>query len=866
MGHAWFGVLMLRRWTRCLATKSLSPLLSSMRKLIDANKGCVCLVQVGSFYELYFEQATLVAPKLGLKVALKRTTNHTVPMAGFPVHQLQKFVKSIVQDLQVNVAIVDQYPSDNQLMHRRVSRIVSPGTLVDELFLNFSQNNYLAAVYLSPNAAQTADADSPVGISWLDILVGDYYVQETTLGDLAAELTRINPSEVVFPKEWLPDGKGLLWLHEWADLRRYFVRYHKTVYSDHKLHFGDPQSVRKKMELLSVREAAAMHLVLLYVHVNLPDRQLLLEFPTQYFSRKYLHMDLRTREALELTGRLGLATGLFLSTIKKTVTPSGTRLITLWLNSPLMDTQELKRRQDYVTFFKSQPLLKTAVRTQLGRMGDFARLLQRLALKSGVPAHNLLAIGEGVLMLDELKNTLSVDNDLMRLFLKDFTVPSNLAHDIVSTLYVTDVEPEQEDAVVEETLEEQLTATRDATYVAKPQQEVLFSVKKDHNPKLAKLHKALETVIKQETSFLDDVRKTVREVDPKAIVTRREQHGRYLNVVHVAFRLRYAADMAVALHESDIKEKRKTTIVFKPELWPLLLNRRVKLEEDIEEEERAIIGQLRDKVLAEIGNIRKVNRMADFLDVITAFATLAEENNWVCPKFVKTPQLSIVEGRHLVVEASLKANGEMFQTNDTRLGHDGALWVISGPNMGGKSTFLRQNALIVILAQMGLFVPASKATLGVVDRIFTRIGASDDLYSDLSTFMVEMVETSNILKNATPRLLAVVDEIGRGTSGREGLAIAYATLVALLCTNRCRTLFATHFGHELKALLDKDKINQKNMRYFQTRVEADGPLVFDHRLRPGISERSHAFEVAKMAGFPEPALRVAARALKLISE
>lgn len=881
-------------WDRGGQTKetALTPLLLTMRRLIDANKGCVCLIQVGSFYELYFEQATLVAPKLGIKVAVKRTNNHSVPMAGFPVANLRKFVKILVHDLQVNVAVIDQYFSSTEsIMHRKVSRIVSPGTLVDESFINFNKNNYLVAIYLPPLAAHGPNPDLPVGILWIDISVGEFHVQETTMAELASDLNRISPSEIIMQKEWQDQNEAVSWALEMANLRKYFVRYHKTTYRDFKVQLkSNLQTVRKKLEDFTVREEAAMNMVLSYINVNLPDRPLLLDIPQQYYSNKYLHMDSRTRDALELTERLssGLSStvGSLLHTIKQTVTPSGTRLLTQWIKLPILDVEELKTRQRFVQLFKDAGPLMVRVRQQLTRLGDPVRSLQKLALKAGPPVTHLLAIGEGLAELEKLKQLLvefskeQKDEKLLRL-IDEFEIPNDVAQDILDTLYTDPVlanARETADEVFSGLLSELLGSSAGdiADYMNQTSDKenedpiFVFNVKRDHDPELSKLHDALDEAKKEEAGLLNSVRRNIAAIDPKAVVTKKDQVGRHYDVIHISCRLKMSSDIAKHLDgNGEIREKKKTTLIYKPYKWSKLQEQRNAIVHSIELREREIIENLKKAVLENTLQIRKVNRMADFIDITSSFGLLANELGLVCPKFVKSNYLNISKGRHPVVEAGLKTNGEMFTPNDTKLGLDGNLWIITGPNMGGKSTFLRQNALIVIMAQIGCFVPAYRANLGIVDRIFTRIGASDDIFSDLSTFMVEMIETSNILSNATPRSLAIVDEIGRGTSGKEGLAISYATLITLLQKNKCRTLFATHFGSELKMLLDADGISQNSVRFYRTKVhklDKAGGITFDHSLEPGLSERSYAFEVAKLAGFPDVSLKHAERALKLMSE
>lgn len=885
-------------WDRGGKTKNnaLTPLYSSIRQLMDENKGSVCLVQVGSFYELYFEQAILIAPKLGIRVATRQTSNHSVPMAGFPIGQLQKNVKIIVQDLELNVAIIDQYNSvktDTDLKHRRVSRIVSPGTLVDESFMNYNQNNYLVAISFPPNSKLVPDPEIQVGLLWADISVGDFFIQLTTLGDLAGDLRRINPSEVILPKDFEGHIDAI---EKTAEFKRYFVRYHKIRYGDQKMILEQDAAVlRKFVESISVREEAAMNLILSYMTYNLPDRQLLLGLPTQFVNSKYLAMDPRTREALELSGRSTFGTisvsGTLWQVIKNTVTPSGTRLLTQWLNLPLLDKKLLIERQDYVELLKEDHFLRASLINNLKDVGDFVRALQKLALKTGSAVYNLQSIADGLSKLQMLREWLeeaevtSTDQqkkELLSNFLANFRIPTDLKDLIYSTLSIPELPRKTKvTSNVDMSLEEQLISAIDSKQISarlyrnnemeNDEAENLgpvFYVRKDYDAKLKSLHKKFEQLKVLEITLFNRVKNIVSSIDPKGSAMQKDKVGKHYHVISIQCALKHLSNVCEALDKTGdlaILEKKKQTAVIKPTKWTEISEKREVLINQILSYERKIIDSLRQEALVNMPEIRNASRCSDFLDVIASFAKVAHENHWVRPTFSDEPVIDIKNGRHPVVEASLKSGSLMFVPNDTSLGIDGRLWVILGPNMGGKSTFLRQNALIVVLAQMGSFVPASHATLGLVDRLFTRIGASDDIYSDLSTFMVEMTEISYILANATKNSLAIVDEIGRGTSGNEGLAISYASLLTLVQDNQCRTLFATHYGKELTDLLDRDQMSQSQIRFYKTKVkQGSDKLLFDRKLEPGISERSFAIEVAKLAGFPEHSLEHATRAQRLL--
>ncbi|RLV95436.1 DNA mismatch repair protein MSH1 mitochondrial [Spathaspora sp. JA1] len=882
--------------------KSLTALYATIRRLIDKNPESVCLIQVGSFYEIYFEQAEQYASKLGLKLAIKRTKNFAIPMSGFPISQLRKYVEVLVHELGVNVAVIEQSaaPSDkvqlNNLKHRKISRIVSPGTLIDESFLNFSSNNYLLAISFPPRLTDLPpDPETVVGLSWVDISVGESFIQQTTLKDLSADISRISPSEILLSQECQPlqlhNGK---WYSPLQILRKYFLRYHTTQHTDLKLQFkAGLHATRKALENLTVREHAALSMVLSYVRINLPESNFSLELPTQYYNANVLQMDPRTRDALELiersvNGRASVI-GSFLTTIRGTATASGTRLLTQWIKSPILDINELQRRQSYVKLFLDYPMLRMATRLQLGQIGDFVRFVQRLIVGTGDDVVQLVSIADSLGKLQKLEEYLQEEYDrkpemkVLGEFLKEFNVPRGVADEIHKTIYLkpnvvesgeSSESSEEAPVKAEEDAEELLdsgsisNSDLDRYRIKQPdglstEPDFSFSVNRNFNETLSNLHDELDGLEIQEQSQITAIQQTLSEIDPKLTVSKREQYGRYSDVLYISGKQKSIV-LALEKFDHDVRERKQRSFIYKPREWDELQRKINNIHNAIVSEERRIIEYLKIKVLDEVPVIRHASRLVDFLDVTSSFAILAQENHWTCPELTNSPCLEIEQGRHVVVESSLREGGSNFTPNNTNLGSDGKLWVISGPNMGGKSTFLRQNALIVILAQIGSYVPCERAKVGIVDKLFTRIGASDDLFNDLSTFMVEMVETSNILRNASTNSLAIVDEIGRGTSGKEGLAIAYATLRNLVEVNQCRTLFATHFGRELEQMLKVNEINQSDIRYFRTRVlvndsdnEFEKKWIIDHHLEPGISATSNAIEVAQMAGFPERALDVA---------
>ncbi|KAI5969685.1 msh1 [Candida margitis] len=874
------------------ATIGLSPLYASVKRHMDQNPGCVCFTQVGGFYELYFDQAEEFGPKLGLKIGKKRSANHCIPMAGFPLSQVKKYVEMLVYEHEKAVAIIDQFnnmsKTNQNLIHRKISRIISPGTLVDESFLNYCQNNYLLAISFPPNMLKSpADSDMAVGLAWVDVSVGETFVQQTTLGNLVSDMSRVNASEILMTQEY---SESILSLAKWypplQELRRYFKRSHDTEYSNSKLKFKSGiQAARKAFEDLSVRESTALHLALSYISVNLPEADSLLDLPTRYYSESALQMDSRTREALELTERITSGktsvAGTLLSSIRRTCTTSGARMLTQWLKSPLLDVSEIKKRQNYVKLFLKDQHLRIGVQERLRKLSDFIRIAQRLSAGSGDDVTNLGLIAVALNDLQQLKEFLNqvcrrddASYNALLEFLDSFEIPSNVAKSITDAIIEDDIAND----VAEDLIPEIETPTSDIgsytnefieRYRIKEspivEEAQSFSIRRDYNSALKALHDELEHLLQKDHDFVRTLRDALVQYDPQVSINKEktDKSANYLSIKAKGANINKIANVLKA----ELAQVKKSVIIYRPADWSSLQQEIEAKMAAIKDIEREVVQSLKIEIFNQLPSIRSLSKAVDFLDVTASFAVIAEENDWVCPTVVKTPKLKVSRGRHVVVESSLKESGGMFTPNDLDLGSSLRMWVISGPNMGGKSTYLRQNALMIILAQIGSYVPAESATIGIVDKLFTRIGASDDLYNDLSTFMVEMIETSNILINATPRSFAIVDEIGRGTSGKEGLAIAYAVLVNLLTSNQCRTLFATHFGKELEGLLEKREVDQKRLAFYKTKVVPSKDKrshIIDHALEPGISERSYALETAKKAGFPLSTLEEAKEVLNML--
>lgn len=821
-------------------------------------------------------------------------------MAGFPIGQLDRYLKILVQDLGLSVAVADQFERETDAINdpfkfnRRVARIVTPGTLIDEAFLNFQENNFLLSINFPSDAVnKVADPTTVIGLAWIDLSLGEFYVQETELKDLISDISRIRPSEILLDDELisanLESGK---WFSDLIELKRYFIKYQKVsrrpIERYLEMFDEDQLTTEKSFQNLTQKETASSLSVLEYVRQHLPESEVIFELPERKMRDSIMQIDARTMDALELhkTVRENSKKGSLVNVIRRTSTQSGARLLTEWISAPSMDLKEIRRRQKMVMFLMKFPSLQLFTSKQLSKTSDMVRLLQRLSLSRG-RATDLLQLARSLKMVEKIRSKLgefvnesSAPKMLLRKLYKHLKSPIELADEILDCI--------DEDALLESQYQqEQILADIQSSNINEASSSNNPSISKANTKKermkdpidfwIMKPH-ASETLVKlhEELNLKEQEKKTLelyyKNIAPKGVRVELRWTPALGHVAHISGN-GVATEFIKEINGQIVSKSQSTKWAYVGK-WTEIGKERDSLRERLRNEERQVFLILQKKVLKKMSLIREVSHTLDYIDVTLSFAKLADEKQLVCPIVDNSTQLDIIDGRHVVVEEGLKKNAHSFVPNNCSVGKDGQLWLVSGPNMGGKSTFLRQNALITILAQVGCFVPAKYAKIGLVDKIFSRVGAADDLYRELSTFMVEMLETSFILKNATSKSLAIVDEIGRGTSGREGLAIAYSTLSYLVENNCTRTLFATHFGPELYKLISKDDILNKKVAYYCTDVisvgnptisqsrNLDKSFIFSHKLRSGISKQSHGIVVAGMAGMPLGALKIAEDTLK----
>ncbi|KAL9629405.1 MAG: hypothetical protein Q9164_006896, partial [Protoblastenia rupestris] len=872
---------------------------------------------------LYFGQADKYGPLLNLKVGQKKTAAGSVSMAGFPFFQLDRFLKILVQDLNEYVAISEEFansPSDavksgGLKNDRRVTRTITPGTLIDEKFMDPYENNFLLAIHVAHDReaveplavgevpTELKDASIPpslsakrIGLAWLDLSTGDFFTQVTSLCALASAAARIGPREIVFP-EGMNEvvRESLLSILE---QQRHLLTHHKTQLEGDSIEAWTPmletEVIHSTRGTFTTEEVSAGCLLLSYVHERLQGSGIKLQSPIRRQDKETMSIDKNSMRALEVLGTskegLGGGKGSLLHTVRRTVTKSGTRLLRDWIASPSMSLNVINARLDLVSSCLEDRSFREEAVTLLKRSYDSQRLVQKFSLGRG-DADDLVSLlrtieaANGISRMLE-KKTLpsnfpcegnstqmqSLLNLQNRLSLKGPNALADLIRASIDEEGLMESHRIEEDnadivTIAQEVLHNEGTIEDQAamSQVSKTKKKQSASIDADTEVQdtwilcktasnvLERLHEALDGLKKDKASLTNRLRD---DLQAQSLTLRWTPGLGY--ICHVKGIRDVSATLKTSTATRDVKTT-KSTRSFHHSEWSSLGGRIDQAKMRIRAEEQRVLQELRQQVVLNLVKLRRNATVLDELDIGCAFATLAEEQGFVRPKLNIGLDHKIVGGRHPTVKLGLEEQGRAFVSNDCTIGERERIWLITGPNMAGKSTFLRQNALISILAQVGSFVPAEHAEIGLVDQIFTRVGSADNLFRDQSTFMVEMMETAAILNQATPQSFVIMDEIGRGTTPEDGIAVGFACLHHLYHKNRCRTLFATHF-HSL-ADMTKDFVH---LGCYCTDVAEGlgGSFSFVHRLRPGVNRSSHALKVARLAGVPQAAIETARTVLE----
>ena len=794
------------------STKSTTtPMMAQYLEIKAEHPDALLFYRMGDFYEMFFDDA--VAAAEALDIALTKRGKHDdqdIPMCGVPHHAAEGYFLTLIRK-GFRVAVCEQMESPAEakkrgykaVVKREVVRLVTPGTLTEDSLLDARRHNFLAAFHMVRDEG---------ALAWVDISTGAFHVMPCSGAQLGPELARLTPREVI-----IVDGNDADWAGIVSDSGA-------TLTTLGAAAFDSTSGEKRLCGLYKVgsldafggfgrAEIGAMSAVAEYLDITQRGNLPLLRPPVQEGRSSAMQIDAATRKSLELTHAMhGGKQGSLLHCIDRTATAGGARLLERRLASPSCDVNVIAARQDAVAFLAENSRLAEDVRDALRGVHDLDRALSRLALDRGGP-RDMAAIRNTIGQAVQLSDQLPTD---MPRILTD-AAKNLVGHDSML------------DMLDEALIADPPILARDGGFIAPGYDSELDEVR----------------------TLRDEGRSVIAAmqadyIKASGVSSLKIKHNNVLGYFIETTATHADKMMAPPLNETFIHRQttanqvRFTTVALS-EIETRILNASGRALEI----EKRLYSSLKEAIIAQAGPLGALARALSEIDLVAALAQLAVSENWVRPKVDDSRAFDIAGGRHPVVEAALQKDGVPFIANDCGL-TEAPIWLLTGPNMAGKSTFLRQNALLAILAQMGSFVPASDAHIGVVSQIFSRVGASDDLARGRSTFMVEMVETAAILNQADDRALVILDEIGRGTATYDGLSIAWATLEHLHDVNRCRALFATHY-HEMSALSAKlEGVDNATV----TVKEWDGDVIFLHEVKRGTADRSYGVQVARLAGLP----------------
>jgi DNA mismatch repair protein MutS len=804
----------------------ITPMMEQYIEIKAANPDCLLFYRMGDFYELFFDDAEIASRALGIMLTKRgKHLGNDIPMCGVPIERADEYLHRLIA-LGHRVAVCEQLedPAEarkrgaKSVVRRDVVRLVTPGTLTEDSLLDAKRNNYLLAL----SRSRVSSSEDRFALAWIDISTGEFCVAECDRTSLAAEISRIEPGEIIVSDALYGDTELSPYLRSLPAVTPLTRDVFDGATAERRLagYFG--VATTASFGAFSRVELTAAAAAVTYVERTQIGKRPPLSPPAREAAGATLAIDQATRSNLELIRTLtSERRGSLLAAIDRTVTAAGSRLLAQRLAAPLTDPAAIAHRLDAVAVFVGDAAARGDLRTLLKSVPDLARALSRIVLGRGGP-RDLAAIRDGIAAALEFSARLSALADI--------------PHDVVRAIAAL----RRPDAAI-------------ATELQRALADELPAFRRDGGFVRAGYEPALdEARALRDESHRVIAALQVRYAETTGIRTLKIRHNNVLGYfVDVSAqhgdRLMSAPLNATFIHRQTTAGQVRFTTTELGELEAKIANaadRALALELEI-------FDALAARVAAASASIKDAASALALIDVVTGLAALAVERDYVRPEVDAGLAFAIAGGRHPVVEQALAASGGPFVANDCDLSpppeaHHGRIWLVTGPNMAGKSTFLRQNALIAVLAQMGSFVPARSAHIGIVDRLFSRVGAADDLARGHSTFMVEMVETAAILNQAGERALVILDEIGRGTATFDGLSIAWATIEHLHENNRCRTLFATHF-HEMTALAAKlVRLHNATMRV----KEWQGDVVFLHEVVAGAADRSYGIQVAKLAGLP----------------
>lgn len=788
----------------------LTPMMNQYLRVKNRFKDALLFFRMGDFYEMFYEDAHVASKVLGIALTSRNKGENPVPMAGIPCKAMDQYLKKLIAG-GFKVAVCDQVQDPKEavgLVDRQVTRIITPGTLTEEDVLEGKENNFLASICFG---------DQVVGISWVDLSTGKFFSQEVKRVNFLDELRRVNPSECLVQESFLKGESPLLdklkneekifltscpdWIFDEDNAERTLLD-----------HFGIETLEGFGFIERGVRIMAAGSII---HYLNETQKTSLghINRLESIDSSGFLFLDRNTRECLELTGTIrgGKRRGSLLHVIDRTQTAMGGRMIRSWLLSPETDIARIRMRQDGVEELFNNATLSRTLFGLLGGIFDLERIISRVGCNRANP-RDLAVLKDSLDALPQIREGAGqASSEILRGICSRIDLLEDVRAKVQAALVDGPPISLKDGGIIREGYHEELDELR--------------SIKREGKEGLA----AFQAREMERTSI------------PSLKVGYNKVFGYYIEVTHT--------------HTGKIPPDyiRKQTLknaerYITPELKEYE-SKVLSSEERSREIEYRLFLELRDTVAKETCRIQETSAALAELDALLSLAVVARENSYVRPEVVEEEVLQITDGRHPVLEKTLE--GEPFVPNDIFLDEEeNRFLIITGPNMAGKSTYIRQVALLALMTQMGSFIPAKSARVGIVDRIFTRVGASDELSSGKSTFMVEMSETANILNNATHKSLIILDEVGRGTSTFDGLSIAWAVTEYIQRHIKARTLFATHY-HEITQLGNK----WPGIRNFNIAVREWGEeIIFLHKIVEGSTDKSYGIHVARLAGIPKEVL------------
>ena len=819
------------------AATKITPMIAQYIEIKAVNPDCLLFYRMGDFYELFFADAEIASRALGIVLTKRgKHLGRDIPMCGVPVERADDYLSRLIS-LGHRVAVCEQIedPAEakkrggQSVVKRDVVRLVTPGTITEEKLLDPARANSLLAIV----RLRLSETESVYGLASVDISTGAFSATEVTGAALGAEITRIDAAEIVAPEALCTEESFARLISEM-----------NVPLTPIGRETGDPAAAERRLVdyfglatldslgAFSRAEIAAAALAIFYIERTQRGARPALSLPARTRFEAHMEIDAATRANLELTRSLsGGRKGSLIAVIDLTLTPGGGRLFAQRLAGPLTDADEIERRLDAVGLLREERSLRTDLRARLKAAPDLARPLSRLALQRSGP-RDIAAIRDGLLAAAEIAADLAAITDL----------PADL---LAASKQAAAVDPAIASALSNALAASLPLKIRDGDFI-----------RADYDASLD-----------ESRALRDESRRVIAELQARYCEL---AETRQLKVKHNNF-LGFFIEVPQVQGERLLKPPFNATFMHRQTMADAMRFSTAELAEleakistaadSALARECEIFERLAAQILAAERSIKAAADGLAAIDVAAALAEIADQRNWTRPEIDASLAFVVEAGRHPVVEAALASAGKPFVANDCDLsgGESGRIAIVTGPNMAGKSTYLRQNALIAVLAQMGSFVPAARCKVGIADRLFSRVGAADDLARGRSTFMVEMVETAAILNQATQRSLVILDEIGRGTATFDGLAIAWAVMEHLHEKNRARALFATHF-HELTHL---GKHLRRIVNLTIRVADWKGDVVFLHEIVKGAADKSYGIQVAKLAGLPAAVVQ---RAQTLLAE